>query len=90
MFEKFIMSSADPAKVSVTIKGLLTAILPIIIMVSGAKEADVNMLVDAIVNVAFYGMSLVSAGITIYGLMRKLAMGRWSAFESKDNIQMPD
>lgn len=76
---KLLKSSADPEKLSTTVKGILLAIVPVIIMVTGLEQEEVNTLVNAIVQVVFLGASLISACQIIYGLARKIYLGRWSA-----------
>jgi len=77
--DKLIKSSADPKALSLTVKGVLTALLPVFIAFSGADEATANGILDLIVDVTFYGSALVSTVVTLYGLLRKLKLGRWSA-----------
>lgn len=78
-FQKLITSSSDPKALSLTVKGILTALLPIVIALSGIDEATANGILDTIVNIVFYGSSLLSALVTLYGLLRKVKLGRWSA-----------
>lgn len=74
-----IASSADPKKVSLFVRGLLLSLAPIAMLVFGLTEADVNGLLDAVVNVVFFALSLVAAGQVLWGLVRKVQLGRWSA-----------
>lgn len=78
-FDKLITSSVDPTKLSLTIRGFLVALIPLIIVFTGLSEADVNGLVDGIVNIVFLATSLYSAGAMVVGLLRKAKLGRWSA-----------
>lgn len=78
-FNKLITSSADPKALSLTVKGILTAALPIFIALSGADEATANGIMDMVVNVVFYGSGLFSTVVTLWGLLRKLQLGKWSA-----------
>ena len=75
----FLNSSTDPNKLSLTVKGLLTAILPILITVSGLSQTDATSFVDLITNLVFWSSSLFSGALTLYGLLRKISLGRWSA-----------
>ena len=76
-----ITSSKDPRKVSLTVRGALTALIPVFLIVSGLSEADANALVDAIVDLVFWVTSIVSTVTVIWGLVRKIRFGRWSAKE---------
>ena len=65
-----LSSSQDNQKLSLTIKGILVALVPLAVI--GAKalgwdfaEADLMQLVEA-------GGAMVAAAMTIYGLLRKL------------------
>lgn len=77
--QKLITSSADAQKLSLTVKGLLTSLAPIAVVVLGLHSGEYGTLVDSISAVIFYGGSLISALITITGLLRKVSLGRWSA-----------
>lgn len=79
--DKLIASSADPKQLSLTVRGILTSILPFFIMFSGADEATANGILNTIVDVVFYGSALFSTVVTGYGLLRKIKLGRWSASE---------
>lgn len=59
--------------------GLLLSLAPILMLVFGLAEADVKALVTAIGNVVFLFLSIISAVMTVVGLLRKIKMGRWSA-----------
>ena len=74
-----IRSSSDPEKLSLTIKGLLTSIAPIAIVLLGLNTGEYGQLIDGIAAVVFYGGSIVSAVTTVVGLLRKVKLGRWSA-----------
>lgn len=79
MFNKLIRSSTDPKALSLTVRGILVSVLPIAIAVLGIDEAVANGIVDAVVNLVYYGASLVSVVMTLYGLIRKVKLKRWSA-----------
>ena len=76
---KVLSSSADPAKWSATVKGILTSLLPILMVILDMPESQAQGLIDAIVNVVFAGTSLYAAGMTCYGLLRKVKLRRWTA-----------
>lgn len=75
-----VTSSADSEKYSLTIKGLLVSIAPIAIIVLHLNTGDYGSLVDAISSVIFYGGSIISAIVTVIGLIRKIDVGHWSAY----------
>lgn len=76
---KFLASSADPTKLSMTVRGVLVAIIPLLVVFTGLGDAEVNAIIDLIVNIVFWVTSIVSAVVTLYGLVRKVQLGRWSA-----------
>lgn len=76
MFEKLLHSSANPEKVSLTVKGLLTTLIPVamvFIKVAGAEISndDVQKLVDSIAEVIMIATSLLSTVMVVWGLLRK-------------------
>lgn len=74
-----VTSSADPNKLSLTVRGALLAIAPIAIYFLGFSDADFNGLVDAIVEAITLLSALVAAIQVIFGLLRKINFRRWSA-----------
>jgi hypothetical protein len=74
-------SSADATKISTTVKGLLMAILPLLIVWTGLEEATITPIIDSIVTIVFTVTSLISAGQIFYGLCRKVYLQRWAAGE---------
>lgn len=74
-----ITSSANPEQTSLTIKGLLVGIAPIAVILLHLDTANYGALVDAIAGIIFWAGSILSAIMTIYGVMRKISFGRWSA-----------
>lgn len=72
--KSFLTSSSDPTKVSMFLKSL--AVLGVLF---GLDTTLLEALQVEILNlVAATGM-IVSAGTSVYGLARKLYLGRWSA-----------
>lgn len=78
-----LKSSADPRAISLTVKGALLGIIPTIMQVLdlacdfGHQCYQVNpslfeAFVTAIADGTFYLFTLISVGLTIYGLARKL------------------
>lgn len=76
-----IRSSADPHKYSMAIKGALVAIMPIALYLTGIAEADFNAFVDAVVMIIYAVSSIIAALQVIFGVARKVKLGRWSAPE---------
>jgi hypothetical protein len=79
MFNSLITSSIDPNKVSLTVKGFLVMVLPIVLAVTGISSEQANPIIDLIVQVVFLGSTLLSSVMMLYGLLRKLKAGQWSA-----------
>jgi hypothetical protein len=76
-----ITSSKDPRALSLTVKGLLVAIAPLAMYALGLTEADFNDLVGGIVNLVFTVATAFSAFMTVWGLLRKVRLNRWSALK---------
>ena len=76
---KLITSSVSPERVSLTVRGLLFSLLPIIMYVTGLPEATLEPILDVIVDSVFFATALVSSAMTVYGLIRKAINKRWSA-----------
>lgn len=76
---KFLTSSADPTKVSTFVRGFLISLIPLAMVVTGIPQAELTGIVDAVVDVIFFALALVGAVQALYGLARKLYLGRWSA-----------
>lgn len=74
---KLLASSADQERFSLTLKGVLLGIIPVIILATNAfggsvDETDLTSLINSIVNLASVGLALVSASMTVYGAGRKV------------------
>jgi hypothetical protein len=80
-FSWLIRSSSDPRNTSLAVKGALLAIMPAALYLTGIAEADFNVIVDAAVTIVFAVTSIISAAQIIYGIVRKVKLGRWSASE---------
>ena len=76
--KSLITSSADPQKISLTIKGLLTTLIPVILVVTGMAEADITQAIDSIGTLVFAVASAIAAGQVLFGLGRKIYLKRWS------------
>lgn len=78
-FEWLTRSSADPQRTSLAVRGFLTGIAPIIMIVFGITDAEFGTLADAGVNAAFTVLSAIAAVQLIWGLVRKVINKRWAA-----------
>lgn len=74
----FLSSSADANKISLTVKGILLSLVPIIMIMTGLTEAEIQPIIDTIVQIVFLATTMISAGQVLYGLMRKIYLKRWS------------
>ncbi len=74
-----VMSSADPSKVALTVKGFLTAAIPFIILSSGVFHFNVDSdsltaLFEEVGNVVMMILTVVGTIQTIWGLARKIGL----------------
>jgi hypothetical protein len=76
-----ITSSADPNKLSLAVKGFLLGIAPIAMLLFGLTQTDFGTLVDTVVNLVFWITSGIAAIQVLFGILRKVKLGRWSASE---------
>lgn len=76
-------SSVDPEKLSLTVKGLLTGFIPVILMLTRGSldidASDLTMLVDQIIMVIQSGAAFAAAIMVAYGSLRKV----WVAIVKK-------
>lgn len=79
--KKFLMSSADPAKVGLAVRGFLTMVIPILIIFTGLPEKEINTAVDTIVAITIAGTTIFGGIQFLLGLARKARLGRWTAAE---------
>ena len=75
---KLFTSSKDPTKVSLAVKGFLITLAPIVMVVLGLTDAEYTGVVEAIEKVVFYSTSLIGPVTALWGLARKVQLGRWS------------
>lgn len=83
-----VTSSKDPIQTSLTVKGFLVWIVGIVMQVAPAvcmiaaslciDTTQLNPLVDAITSFVRGALELVGIGIMIFGILRKIKLGRWS------------
>jgi hypothetical protein len=72
-----VASSVDPKKISLSIKGILIAWIPVITLLSGLagldlEESVINNLIESIVQITFAGSTALAAILTAYGVARKV------------------
>lgn len=74
-----VISSEDPQKVALTAKGILTGVIPLILLISGnfgfshaLTQDTAGIAVNTIGDIITSGLGVVSLAMTIYGLFRKL------------------
>lgn len=77
MWNWLVKSSADPAKVSLTVKGILTGAIPAIIFIAPSLGLPINSenigsVTDLISAVVQYILGVIASLVTIYGLFRKI------------------
>lgn len=76
---KFVMSSSDATKYSMTFKGMALSLLPLFLLLTGLTEAEMTPIIDTITNIIFVATSLIASVQILYGSLRKIKLGRWSA-----------
>lgn len=72
-----VKSSADKEKTSLTVKGVLTGLIPVVIVLANLTSVDISneqlaSVIDAISALVFLVSGIVSALMTISGLLRKI------------------
>lgn len=72
-----VTSSADPSKVSLTLKGTLSTVVGIVVMLSPIFHLNIgsqqlNEISDAIVQIVVVGLTIISMIATFAGLARKI------------------
>lgn len=71
------ISSKNPDKIALTIKGLLIGVLPVLLILTkmlGLQigEDATREVIDGIGLIITYGFGIISGMMTIYGLVRKI------------------
>jgi uncharacterized membrane protein len=77
---KFLTSSVNPEQLGLTVKGLLVAIIPTVLLIAGLThlnlgQTDLTSLADAIVEATVAISTAVSAVMVVVGLIRKILVG---------------
>lgn len=72
----FLMSSVDPNKISLTIKGLTVFVPTIVVFLSyfnvNVGNDELNTLIDMLADFVLMAAGVISFGITLYGYGRRL------------------
>lgn len=83
-----LLSSADPTKMSLAIKGILMGIIPVIVSltgltgIAGVDASSLTIAVDAIASIVQVALTIVSSAMTLYGLIRKL----WTTIVGENEV----
>lgn len=89
IIEWFVVSSKDPAKLALTVRGLLVGLIPgaVIVLqflgVTDVGHADLQGIVDVVEKAIVYGFGFVAAVMTIWGFARKLFITIQNAFSKR-------
>ncbi len=72
-----IVSSKDPQKVSLFIKGVLLGVLPTVVYFAGLAhlnvgQSDLKAVVEVLAQIIEVGLGLVSVVVALVGLVRKI------------------
>lgn len=72
-----VISSQDPSEISLTIKGVLVGVIPYLMILIGLAHLNVGQdqlstIVDGACTLIQDALMLVSAVMTVYGLVRKV------------------
>mgnify|MGYP003407973175 CR=1 FL=1 len=82
-----LLSSKDPQKISLMIKGVLTGVVTYVVFFAGLfhinlAPTDINSVIEAIVKIIELLLSVVSVIATAWGLIRKL----WTTATGKNKV----
>jgi uncharacterized membrane protein len=75
--KKVLTSSSGSGNLSLTIKGLLLALVPVIISI--AKTQGIEVAESDVVNIINNIFTIASLIAVVIGLVRKIYLSRWSA-----------
>jgi len=74
---KMLMSSADPSKISLTIKGLSVFVPTIVVFFSyfgvDVGSDELNALINSVADFVLLVGTVVATAVTIWGMVRKIA-----------------
>jgi len=76
-YPPFIGSSIDPDKLALSVKGFLATLIPVLVMISGVfgvtlDIGELNTIGDSIQNIIIAIGTVITGGITLIGLIRKV------------------
>jgi len=76
---KIFQSSSNPAKLSLTIRGILIGLIPLALLLSGVAganlvQADFENLIETLIGAITAITMAVSAIATLYGVIRKIVL----------------
>ncbi len=85
VFQWIVYSSADPRKISLTVRAALLGVVPMLLnavsvacgfgLVCLGVDADgLNTVAEAVSNLVFWGFSIVSGVMFLYGFVRKIVL----------------
>ena len=74
---KYLSSSINPDKLSLTIRGIAVGVIPILVIVLGMAGFDIpesnwSDLTEAVISLATSVLGVVSSFMVVYGLIRKI------------------
>jgi len=77
---KVFASSVDPEKISLTIKGVIIAAVPVVIAIAGLTrlnlgQADISALADGLIGAIDLMAKTAAALMIVFGLVRKILVG---------------
>jgi len=77
---KILASSVNPEKLSLTVKGFIVSVVPILIAVVGLTHlnlgaSDITALGDGIIVFVDLVAKIIAAAMVIYGIIRKIGVG---------------
>ena len=67
-----VISSENPKKVSLTLRGLAATIIPTLLIYNADLIPEVNYYVDALIIGVVLGLEVVAAFAAFYGFIRKI------------------
>lgn len=78
-YPKYLASSVDAGKLSLTIRGLLVGLIPTIIFLAKLKGVDlseesITKVGDVLVQIVEAGTTVVAGSMFLWGVIRKLAV----------------
>ncbi len=77
-FAFLVTSSADPEKTALSIKGILVLLVPILSAFLGIDSTLSDTIVGSAVDLITNLLTLVGILMTLWGLIRKVRLGRWA------------